>query len=160
MNLTTVAPGAEMVVRHFGESLFFAAHLPETKERISVLDVGSGAGFPGIPMAVLKPSWEIALVESNQRKAVFLREATRSLSNVSVIAERVELIDREVDWVVARAVESHELLTNLPRLAPNVGLMLSESDFLAIRSQFPIAWTEPVRLPWGDRKICAYGRST
>ena len=157
MNLTTVRPGTETVIRHYCESLFFAAHLPAGKSMISVLDLGSGAGFPGIPMAVLKPEWHVALVESSQRKAVFLRESSRHLGNVSVRAVRMENIREHGDWVVSRAVDPKEVLSVVPRLAPNIGLMLGEDDFSTIRNDSHIAWAEPVRLPWGDRKLCVYG---
>jgi 16S rRNA (guanine527-N7)-methyltransferase len=160
MNLTTIGPGPEMVVRHYRESLFFAAQLPATREALTILDIGSGAGFPGVPMAVARPNWDVTLVESNQRKAVFLRESTRHLANVNVLAARVESIEVRADWIVARAVNPAKVLENLPRLAAHVGFMIGEDDFSAIRSEFEIAWEEPVRLPWGDRKICAYGRST
>jgi 16S rRNA (guanine527-N7)-methyltransferase len=160
MNLTTVEPGTDMVVRHYCESLFFASNIPAGRADISVLDAGSGAGFPGIPLAVLKPQWRVTLVESNQRKAVFLREASRHLSNITVLARRLVDVTSHDDWLVARAVDPREVLANIPRLAPNVGLMLGEADFSAIRSEFPIAWAEPIRLPWGDRRICAFGRST
>jgi len=160
MNLTTVEPGEETVIRHYCESLFFTAHLPVIGENISVLDAGSGAGFPGVPMAVLKPSWNVTLIESNQRKAVFLRESARYLPNVSVSTARMETAQAHGDWIVARAVDPVEVLKNVPRLAPNVGLMLGEADYSAIRSAFQIAWADPVRLPWGDRRICAFGRST
>jgi|HubBroStandDraft_1064217.scaffolds.fasta_scaffold172727_2 16S rRNA (guanine527-N7)-methyltransferase len=158
MNLTTVKPGAEMVTRHYCESLFFGAHLPAAPETISVLDLGSGAGFPGIPMAILKPNWHVTLIESSQRKAVFLRESSRHLQNISVLAQRMESVSEQGDWVVARAVDPEEVLLNVPRLAPNVGLMLGEDDFSSIRGNKRIAWSEPVRLPWGDRKICVYGK--
>ncbi|HEX5226479.1 MAG TPA: 16S rRNA (guanine(527)-N(7))-methyltransferase RsmG [Bryobacteraceae bacterium] len=157
MNLTTVEPGPEMVTRHYLESLFFAAHLPAAKPDISILDVGSGAGFPGVPMAVARPSWTVTLVESNQRKAVFLRESTRRLKNVHVLASRIEDIGSKADWLVARAVDPREVLKQQPRLAPNVGLLLGEHDFSAIRNEFDIAWGEPVRLPWGDQRLCVYG---
>ena len=157
MNLTTVKAGPEMVVRHYCESLFFAAHLPAAKQEISVLDVGSGAGFPGIPMAILKPEWRVILVESGQKKAVFLRESSRELQNVSVSAQRVEQTTKAVDWIVARAVDPDEVLAQIPRLAPNIGLMIGEEDFFAIRTNSRIAWAEPLRLPWGDRKLCVYG---
>jgi 16S rRNA (guanine527-N7)-methyltransferase len=156
MNLTTVKPGPEMVIRHYCESLFFAAHTPRGN---SVLDLGSGAGFPGIPMAVLRPNWHITLVEASQRKAVFLRESSRHLPNVSVLTDRMEKISMRADWVVARAVDPEEILLNVPRLGPNIGLMLGEDDFSSIQANKRIAWSEPVRLPWGDRKICVYGES-
>jgi 16S rRNA (guanine527-N7)-methyltransferase len=157
MNLTTVKPGPEMVIRHYCESLFFAAHLPSTQENLSVLDFGSGAGFPGLPMAILKRAWRVILVESSQRKAVFLREASRHVGNVSVRAERMESVGDKGDWLVSRAVDPKEVLSTAPRVAPNIGLMLSENDFSSIQNDSRIAWAEPVRLPWGDRRVCAYG---
>jgi 16S rRNA (guanine527-N7)-methyltransferase len=157
MNLTTVKPGPETVIRHYCESLFFAAHLPVTEEETSVLDLGSGAGFPGIPMAILKPARRLTLVESSQRKAVFLRESSRPLRNVSVLAERMELVSAHADWVVTRAVDPAEVISTVPRLAPNIGLMLGEDDFTSIKNNSRVAWAKPVRLPWGDRRLCVYG---
>jgi 16S rRNA (guanine(527)-N(7))-methyltransferase RsmG len=157
MNLTTVKPGPETVIRHYCESLFFSAHLPAAHKTISVFDVGSGAGFPGIPMAILKPDWRVTLIESGQRKAVFLRESSRHLLNVSVLSQRAGDVVLETDWLVARAVDPAEVLLNVPRLAPRVGLMLGEDDFSSIQGDNRIAWSEPVRLPWGDRKVCVYG---
>ena len=158
MNLTTVKPGPEMVIRHYCESLFFAAHFPASQEPISVIDMGSGAGFPGVPIAVLRPSWHVNLVESNQKKAVFLRESARKLPNVSVLAQRMEDVSIQAEWVVSRAVDPREVLRNVPRVAPNIGLMVGEEDFLSIRSEPRVAWRDPVRLPWGDRRLCVYGR--
>lgn len=160
MNLTTIKPGPEIVARHYCESLFFAAHLPAENDKISLLDLGSGAGFPGIPAAVLKPNWQLTLVESSQRKAVFLRESSRHLRNVAVLAARIENAFEYADWVISRAVDPREVLANAPRLASNIGLMLGESDFSSIRGDSRVAWAEPVRLPWGDRKLCVFGRST
>jgi 16S rRNA (guanine(527)-N(7))-methyltransferase RsmG len=202
MNLTSVKPGPEMVVRHYCESLFFAAHLPEQLKDVAILDVGSGAGFPGVPLAILKPAWHVVLVEAVQKKAVFLRESCRHLQNVSVLAQRIENVTQSGDWAVSRAVEPREILRNLPRLAKRVGLMLGEEDFSLLRRSTDssllrrttdssllrdttdssllrdttdpallrdttdfslrrdtkvIAWSQPVRLPWGDRKVCVYG---
>ncbi len=158
MNLTTVKPGPEMVIRHYCESLFFAAQLPTAQQSISIFDLGSGAGFPGLPIAVLKPDWHVGLVESSKRKAVFLRESSRHLKNVSILAERMEHVAEPSDWVVARALDPQEVLLNVPRLASNIGLMLGEDDFSSIRQDSRIAWAEPVRLPWGDRRLCVYGK--
>src|SRR5580704_4478527 len=147
MSLTSVEPGPETVIRHYCESLFFAAHL--LNETGSVADIGSGAGFPGVPIAILKPDCTVSLVESNQRKAVFLREATRSLTNVSVIARRAEEISASFDWLVSRAVNPKLVLSLVPKLASRIGLMLGESDFIDLREAKHIAWPEPIRLPWG-----------
>ena len=157
INLTSIKRGEEMVVRHYCESLFFGAHLPVKSGASSIVDSGSGAGFPGVPIAILQPGWRITLVESNQRKAVFLRESTRGLANVSVSARRAESIEESFDWLVARGVDPTDVLKNIPRLAPRVGLMIGEHDFSVIQSLGGIAWSKPVRLPWGDRRICVYG---
>jgi len=157
MSLTSVEPGEETVIRHYCESLFFAAHLGDAAS--SIADIGSGAGFPGVPIAILKPDWKVSLVESNQRKSVFLREATRSLTNVSVLAQRAEDLSSIFDWLVSRAVNPKDVVALIPRLAPRVGLMLSEDDFSDLQSINHVAWSEPIRLPWGDRRICVYGVS-
>jgi 16S rRNA (guanine527-N7)-methyltransferase len=158
MNLTSVEPGKETVIRHYCESLFFAAQLKGHASSVAVADIGSGAGFPGVPIAILKPDWHVSLVESHQRKAVFLREATRTLPNVSVLGQRAETVSAIFDWLVSRAVNPREVIALAPRLAANIGLMLAESDFLEIRHAKPIAWSEPIQLPWGDRRICVFGQ--
>jgi 16S rRNA (guanine(527)-N(7))-methyltransferase RsmG len=161
ISLTSIPAGEEMVIRHYCESLFFTAHLPGRSEGITIADLGSGAGFPGVPMAILQPAWQITLVESNQRKAVFLRESTRGLANISVLARRAESASGGFAWAVSRGVDVTDVLNNIPRLASKVGLMLGQDDFSSIQGLPDIAWSEAVRLPWGDRRICVYGeRST
>ena len=157
INLTSIPPGEEMVIRHYCESLFFGAHMPVAPDAMSILDLGSGAGFPGIPMAILRPSWRITLLESHQRKAVFLRESARGLPNTSVLARRAESASGRFDWLASRGVDARDVLKNIPRLAPRVGLMLGEDDFSVIQSFSAIAWSNLVRLPWGDRRLCVYG---
>jgi len=156
INLTSVEPGEEMVVRHYCESLFFGTQLPQ--EARSIADIGSGAGFPGIPMAILQPNWKITLVESNQRKAVFLRESTRGLSNVSVVARRAEDLDTSFDWIVARAVNPQDVVVLFPRLGRKIGLMMSSNSFPELQRSKHVAWSEPIRLPWGDQRICILGQ--
>jgi len=158
INLTSIPSGPEAVIRHYCESLFFAANLPVT-EKPRIADLGSGAGFPGVPMAILRPGWTIALIESHQRKAVFLREASRGLGNVVVLANRAGDVEGSFDWLVSRAVDAKDVLENTPRLAPRVGLMVGEDDWEAMKSNEAIAWGEPIRLPWGDRRFCVYGVS-
>jgi 16S rRNA (guanine527-N7)-methyltransferase len=156
ISLTSVKPGVEMVVRHFCESLFFGINL-SAGEKARILDIGSGAGFPGLPMAVLRPDWAVSLVESVQRKSVFLREASRHLHNVTVLGQRAEQVKAGFDWVVSRAVHPEEVLRNLPRLASKVGLLLGETNLSLLKSFPAIAWGEPIRLPWGDRRFCVFG---
>jgi 16S rRNA (guanine527-N7)-methyltransferase len=158
MSLTSVEPGVELVVRHYCESLLLGASLP-IQGAVEIADIGSGAGFPGVPVAVLRPECKVALVESVQRKAVFLREATRHLSNIEVIARRAENLGRGFDWVISRAVNPREVMQNIPRLAANVGLLIGEASFLDLKTLSAIAWREPVRVPWGDRKLIVVGVS-
>ena len=79
-NLTAIRDPEQIVQRHFGESLFLAQHLrPHLPERATVLDYGSGAGFPGLPVQLLYPELQVTLAESQGKKASFLREAQRAL---------------------------------------------------------------------------------
>jgi len=106
-NLTAIRDPEEIVRRHFGESLFAAQHLgtPDT-----LLDLGSGAGFPGLPIAMLHPEIHVTLAESQNKKATFLREAVRTLSlqNVEVWAARAETLPplRQFHTVTLRAVDN------------------------------------------------------
>jgi 16S rRNA (guanine527-N7)-methyltransferase len=156
ISLTSVEPGPELVIRHYCESLFLAAHLVGPAAA-KVADIGSGAGFPGVPVSILHPEWAVTLVESVHRKGVFLRESTRHLSNVQVIVRRVEEIEQKFDWAVSRAVRPAEILANVPRLAPRVGLLVGEKSVHELRTVPGIAWEEPIRLPWGDRRFCIVG---
>lgn len=160
MNLTSIAPGREAVIRHYCESLFFAAHLPGAMDGMSIGDVGSGAGFPGVPMAVVRSTWNIALIESNKRKVVFLKEATIRIPNVRVIAKRAEELKERFDWLVSRAVDPAQILGLLPTLTDRVGLMVGEKELLDLQGMSRIAWEEPIQLPSGERRFCLYGRST
>src|SRR6266853_1771414 len=119
INLTSIPSGAEAVIRHYCESLFFGANLPIT-EKATIADLGSGAGFPGVPVAILRPEWTVALIESHQRKAVFLREASRGLGNVVVLANRAGDVEGSFDWLVSRAVDAKDVLENTPRLATHI----------------------------------------
>ena len=90
-NLTAVRDPLEMVHNHLLDSLAILPHLPlESSARIA--DVGSGAGLPGIPLALARPQWHVALVEANQKKAAFLRQAAIELrlANIEVHEGRVE----------------------------------------------------------------------
>src|ERR1017187_6190482 len=95
LNLTAIRSREEAIERHYCESLFLGARLPAGALRIA--DVGSGAGFPGFPVAVLRPECSVTLIESHKRKAVFLREASRTLPNVRVFAKRAEDVGERFD---------------------------------------------------------------
>jgi 16S rRNA (guanine527-N7)-methyltransferase len=105
-NLTAIRHPEAIVRRHFGESLFTAAHLPPAE---SLLDIGSGAGFPGLPIQLAIPTLAVTLAESQGKKAGFLREAVRVLGlRTEVWGDRVEKMPaaRTFDVVTLRAVDN------------------------------------------------------
>jgi 16S rRNA (guanine527-N7)-methyltransferase len=126
-NLTAVRDPEEIVRRHFGESLFAARHLaPETS---TLLDFGSGAGFPGLPIALFCPEIAVTLAESQNKKATFLREVIRTLNlNTEVWFNRVETMPahRQFQVVTLRAVDDMEsaLPAAIARIAPGGHLAL------------------------------------
>jgi 16S rRNA (guanine527-N7)-methyltransferase len=108
MNLTAIREPGEIVTRHFGESFYLARHIPAGTG--TVIDVGSGAGFPGIPLKIARPELTLTLIEAQQRKATFLREALRALKLegqvLNIRAEDVvERSEVHADLVTLRAVE-------------------------------------------------------
>ena len=115
-NLTAIREPEEMVRRHFGESLFAGLQVGEhVAQDASLLDFGSGAGFPGLPIQLLLPGLRVTLAESQGKKASFLREAVRTLGlPTEVWAGRVEAMlevagmPRRFDVVTLRAVDNME----------------------------------------------------
>jgi 16S rRNA (guanine527-N7)-methyltransferase len=110
MNLTAVRTPEEMVARHFGESLFAARELLSRQARQDVFDLGSGAGFPGLPMKYWAPELELTLIESHGKKAIFLREVGRAhgLTGFTVLNARAESLSQTASLVTMRAVERFE----------------------------------------------------
>jgi len=142
LNLTRVISAPEAARIHYAECLFLGNQLPPGNLR--VVDVGSGAGFPGIPLAILRPECSVDLVESHQRKAVFLREAIRGLSNVHVRAQRAEDVSERYDWVVSRAVRPKKVVSL--GLAPNLALLISADDADSV---------QVIPVPGSDRRVVA-----
>ena len=108
INLTAIRTPEEIVRRHFGESLFAGLRLGACQ---TLLDFGSGAGFPGLPIQLLRPDVAVTVAESRSRKAAFLHEVTRSLDlPAEVWAGRVEAMpaSRRFDTVTLRAVDHME----------------------------------------------------
>lgn len=103
-NLTAVREPAQMVTRHLLDSLAVAPYVQGEQ----VADLGSGAGLPGLPLAILMPQRQWLLVDANGKKARFLREAVRSLglAHVRVAQQRVEDVTGSFDCITARAFAS------------------------------------------------------
>jgi 16S rRNA (guanine527-N7)-methyltransferase len=155
MNLSAIRDPEEVVRRHFGESLFLAEFLPSAVG--TLVDVGSGAGFPGIPVAVYRPNLHVTLVESVAKKATFLREATRALPNVRVLNSRVETLGEHFDWVVMRAVAPAPVLPRLVELAPNVVLLVTAKAVAELQHNPEISWQSPQPLPWSQGRVLLIG---
>ena len=106
-NLTAIRDPRAMVVHHLLDSLSVLPHLPLPREGARLADAGSGAGLPGIPLAIARPRWHVALAESSQKKAAFLRQAAieLGLDNVEVHEGRVEAWRPQplFDLVISRA---------------------------------------------------------
>ena len=146
VNLTGLKKPEEIVERHYCESLFLASHLPYRALRIG--DIGSGAGFPGIPLAITRPDCSVTLIESHQRKGVFLREASRELSNVSVIPTRAEEIAETFDFVTSRAVRFSEIEKTVAKLGSNVAIIGGPESLPANC----FTWNTPITVPWGNHR--------
>jgi len=173
INLTAVREPEEIVARHFGES-FFAARLllPQQEDQdrsvgkeVRVLDVGSGAGFPGMPIKICAPHAHVTLVESNHKKATFLKEVARSLrlTDIDVFARRAEeLKAASADLVTLRAVEKFEAI--LPVAAALVGgkgrlaILIGESQASrAAELVQDIRWQSTVPVPNSIRRVLLIG---
>ena len=144
LNLTRIDSVEDSVRLHYCESLFAGQSLPTGP--LSIVDVGSGAGFPGIPIGILRPECSITLVEAHQRKAVFLREATRKLTNIEVVTDRAENLKYTYDWLISRAVSTEEVLKL--KLANNLALLVGGQQVLDFNRREPI--------PWGTDRFIAF----
>lgn len=156
MNLTRVREPRQIAVRHFGESLFLLRELGLGAG--SVIDVGSGAGFPGLPIAAWLTGAQVTLLESIQRKAVFLREVSRSWGNVEVRNERLEKTSGAWDVSVMRAVAAAPAVADLARISARVGILMGEEGLGEVRRTPEFVWEVPNPLPWGERRVLLVGR--
>ena len=158
-NLTAVRDPVEMVSRHLLDSLAVLPYL----HGVTLADLGSGAGLPGIPLAIARPDSAVTLIESNGKKARFLREAVRSLplSNVVVEQARVQEALGTFDTVTARAFAS------LPdMLAWGGHLLAPKGHWLALKGRvepveidavpcsFRVVALHPLRVPDTEGERC------
>jgi 16S rRNA (guanine527-N7)-methyltransferase len=164
INLTAIREPNEIVQRHFGESFFAARYLLEQKVPQTAIDLGSGAGFPGVPFAMLAPDVQVTLIESQQKKATFLKELVRvlELKNVRVFSDRAESYPGMADLVMLRAVEKFEKALDLAVRLTNsegwIGLMIgSEQVELARGLSTEVSWDEPVPIPCSNSRVLLVG---
>ena len=159
MNLTALRSPEEIVVRHFGESLFAARQLCSRQSQHSMFDVGSGAGFPGLPFKYWAPKLQVTLIESHGKKATFLREVGRSLdlTGFSVLNLRAESLTIRAALITMRAVEKFEqALTAATTLVAPLGrlaLLIGESQHDRALSLLPSGSSTSVSLPCSHERI-------
>ena len=156
LNLTSIRTLEEIVERHYCESLFLARHL-ELAAGETVVDVGSGAGFPGVPLAVVHPDVRVALEESHTRKSVFLREATRSMANIEVLHTRIESVRRHFDLLVSRAVAWTDMEKTAATICNRIALLAGEKDAQKIIGDVRFTWNLPLALPRADSRVLLTG---
>jgi 16S rRNA (guanine527-N7)-methyltransferase len=159
MNLTAVREPEQIVERHFGEALFAARHLVDPSRSITVADIGSGAGFPGIPIKIYARQIHLTLIEAHGKKATFLREVGRALSliNVDVFAGRAEQWGRTADLVTLRAVERFEaVLPAAVRLVSpggSLGLLIGAKQAFQSEKLVTGKWGPPVTIPGSRERV-------
>lgn len=162
VNLTAVRSPQDIVDRHFVECAFAAGYLP--KETGSLLDFGSGAGFPGIPIAICRPDIAVTLAESQSKKAAFLSEALRVLKIPgNLYRSRVESMpDSQIFGCVAlRAVDKMPEAIAFARkhAGSTLALMISSEDAAEYPRLAPeFAWDQPIPLPNRKQSILLIGR--
>jgi 16S rRNA (guanine527-N7)-methyltransferase len=182
INLTAIRDPEQIVTRHFGESLFAARHLflvaandrrPTTKDRPRtndvprVADLGSGAGFPGIPIKLWAPDISLTLIESNHKKAAFLAEVTRALTltDINIKNARAETLPQHsFDLVTLRAVERFDkaLPVAAALLSPGgtLALLIGASQLAEAKSVLPVlSWSDPLPIPNSGSRILAVGNA-
>ncbi|MEW6314224.1 MAG: 16S rRNA (guanine(527)-N(7))-methyltransferase RsmG [Pseudomonadota bacterium] len=141
-NLTAVREPARMVSHHLLDSLVVVPYL----QGAMIVDVGSGGGLPGIPLALVKPEWQVTLLEANQKKAAFLRQVLieLKLANVQVVCERVESWrpEKKFEIVISRAFAD---IVKFVQLAGH--LCAPQGRLYAMKGVMPLA--ELAQLPEG-----------
>src|SRR5215470_7645134 len=167
VNLTAIRDPLEILYRHFCESMFGAMCLPVEKCRLA--DVGSGAGFPGLPLKIIRPELELFLIESNVKKATFLAEVVRELglTDARVLVSRFEELGEEVaplDFVCSRALGDFARLlawTSSPTVSGrNVLLWLGGRDVEEVRAIPGWSWQPPKPMPHSLQRVLLCGVRT
>jgi 16S rRNA (guanine527-N7)-methyltransferase len=175
INLTAIRDPEDIVTRHFGESLLAARHLFPVSSSVSsvssvvkapdsLADIGSGAGFPGLPIKLWAPHISLTLIESNHKKAAFLREVARALTltGINIQNARAEAVTATFDTVTLRAVErfEHILPTAAALVAPTgrLALLISSAQCDQAVSLLPhFRWSVPVPVPQSNSRILLVG---
>ncbi len=170
VNLTAIRDPEQIVTRHFGESLFAARLLRDdgafTTLPTSLADVGSGAGFPGVPIKLFAPEIHLTLIESQNKKATFLKELIRvlSLENAEVYSGRAELWGGTADIVTMRAVERFQSIfpdaAKLVRPGGRICLLVSavQPMYFPPLGHREKIWNVGKLIPYSDNRYVLVGK--
>jgi 16S rRNA (guanine527-N7)-methyltransferase len=164
LNLTAIRDPLEILHRHFCESMYAAVAVPVNSGRLA--DIGSGPGFPGLPLKILRPELQLFLVESNIKKGTFLAEVIRELglANARVLISRYEELGEELaplDFVCARAVGEFgpflEWAASDRVSASRVILWIGGRDLDEARKSVQWDWRDPIPVPQSLRRYLLVG---
>ena len=164
INLTSIRDPLEILNRHFCECMYAASTAPVEHGRLA--DVGSGAGFPGLPLKIIRPELQVFLIESNVKKATFLAEVIRDLglAGARVLVSRYEELAEEVaplDFVCSRALGEFgpflEWAHSEKVAAKQVILWIGARDLLEIEKIQSWEWREPIPVPQSLRRLLLVG---
>src|SRR5467141_4763495 len=164
VNLTAIRDPLEILYRHFCESMYAADTVPLKDGRLA--DVGSGAGFPGLPLKIFRPALQVFLVESNIKKVTFLAEVIRELGlkGTQVLARRYEELGEEVaplDFVCSRALGEFPAFLEWAHseqiAAKQVILWIGARDLPDIERIRTWVWREPIQVPHSLQRLLLVG---
>jgi 16S rRNA (guanine527-N7)-methyltransferase len=162
VNLTAIRDEEGILRRHFVESIACAYALPAGIA--TLLDFGSGAGFPGIPIALCRSDIAVTLAESQGKKAAFLSEAVRVLGlGAKVHSGRAETLDLRFDCVILRAVDkmARAVQAGAQLVRPGGWLALmttgAEQEALKSAASAEYSWSKVIELPGGEDRLLVLG---
>jgi 16S rRNA (guanine527-N7)-methyltransferase len=164
VNLTAIRDPLEILYRHFCESMYASAAVPVENGRLA--DVGSGGGFPGLPLKIIRPNLQVFLVESSIKKVTFLAEVIRELGlkDTQVLARCYEELGEEVaplDYVCSRALGEFpaflEWAGSQQIAAKQVILWTGARDLPEIQKIATWDWREPIAVPHSLRRLLLVG---
>ena len=164
LNLTAIRDPLEILYRHFCESMYAAVSVPVENGRLA--DVGSGGGFPGLPLKITRPELRVFLIESNLKKATFLAEVIRELelTDTQVLVRRYEELGEEIaplDFVCSRALGEFpsflEWAGSQQIAAKQVILWIGARDLPDLQKIRTWEWREPISVPNSLRRLLLVG---
>jgi 16S rRNA (guanine527-N7)-methyltransferase len=165
LNLTAIRDPLEILYRHFCESMFAAVAVPVENGRLA--DVGSGGGFPGLPLKIIRPSLQVFLIEANLKKATFLAEVTRELelTDARVLVRRYEELGEELaplDFVCSRALGEFRAFlawAGSDQVAAKEAILwVGARDLEEIQKIPGWDWREPIPIPHSLRRMLLVGK--